>query len=104
MVSTAPTIEPLARTDPCTPCRILEPTLLALILLPTLKTYAHLQKWSGRPYPFQNGHQPSAESAVCMIAVDLIRGAFLELSYDIVKVAVVRLEFFRRRVKGAFNP
>ena len=39
-----------------------------------------------------------------MIAVDLIRWAFLELSYDIVKISVVRLGFFRRRLKGAFNP
>lgn len=39
-----------------------------------------------------------------VIVIDLVRRALFELPYDIVEVAVVRLEFFRCRVKGAFNP
>ena len=39
-----------------------------------------------------------------MVDVDLIRGALLELGYNIVQITVIRLRFFRRRVKDAFDP
>ena len=89
--------------SPDAACWTLEPALPALILLPTCKAYAHL---SGRPEqpPLQNEHQPIPQSTMCVIAVDLVRRALLEPSNDIVKVTIVRLAFFRRKVKGAFNP
>lgn len=104
MVSTALAIEPFTCIDPYTACWVLEPALLALILSPTLEANANLEGRSGRSLAFQNGHQPSAQSAVGVIIINLIRRALLELGYDIVEVTVVRLGLFRRRVKCAFNP
>lgn len=104
VVLTAFTAKPLTRIDPCSHCGVLDPALLVLIFLPTFQTYAGLEKRPRRPGPLQNGYQSSAKSAVRMIVVDLICGALLELSYDIVEAASVRLGFFRRRVKCAFNP
>lgn len=104
MTSTSPTREPLTCIDPCTACWILEPTLLALILLPASQAYADLKRRPDRPWAIEYGNQPVAESAVGMIAVDLIGGALLELRYNVVEVSVVRLQFFRRRVKSAVNP
>ena len=104
MTLTPFTTEPFTRIDPCTHCGVLNPAILALIFLPTFQTYASLEKRPWRPGSFQNRHQSSAKSAVRMIVVDLICGALLELSYDTIEAASVRLGFFRRRVKGAFNP
>ena len=104
MISTASTAEPFTRIDPCTHCGILQPALLALICLPTFETYTSLKTRPGRSEPVQNGHQSSAKSAVHVIVVNLICGALLKLSYDIVEAAAVRLWFFGHRVKGAFNP
>ena len=104
MISAPFTTEPFTRIDPCALCGVLQPALLSLIFLPTFETYASLEKRPGRPGPFKNGHQSSAKSAVRMIVIDLICGALLELSDNIVEAASVRLRFFGRRVKGAFNP
>ena len=104
MISTAFSAEPFTRIDPCTQRGVLEPTLLALICLPTFETYTSLKTRPGRSEPVQNGHQPSAKSAVHMIVVNLICGALFELGYYIVEAAFVRLGFFGRRVKGAFDP
>lgn len=104
MISTAFTTEPFTRINPCPHCGVLEPALLALIFLPAFETYASLKKRPRRPGALQNGHESSAKSAVRMIVVNLICGALLEPSYNVVEAASVRLGFFGRRIKGALNP
>ena len=104
MILTSLTGESLACVDPCTAYWVFEPTLLALILLPAPQTYPDLKRRPQCPRALKYGNQPVAKSAVGMIAVDLIRRALLELRYDVVEVTAVRLDFFRCRVKGTFNP
>ena len=106
MVSTMPTHAPrksFAFVCPCTLDWILKPALLALILLPTFETYPRLGPRPRPPWPIQNGHQPSADPAVFVVAVDLVRRTPHILEYNIIQVTVVGFQFFRRGVKDAFN-